>query len=53
MNKLFYMEGTETTLLSIIKENPEMLTVEDIKVLKELKVNSMAFIGLTGIIRTR
>ena len=53
MAKLFYMEGTETTLDSIIKENPEMLTVEEIKKLQELKVGYGIFIGNIHIERIR
>jgi hypothetical protein len=50
--KRFYMEGAETTLNLIVKENLEMITDKEIEELQKLKVNEMVFIGLTGIIRT-
>jgi len=53
MEKLFFMEGTKVTLNLIIKENPDMLTAEEIKKLQELKVNNGIFIGNIHIERIR
>tara|TARA_Y100001963_G_scaffold34694_1_gene48324 strand:+ start:8240 stop:8383 length:144 start_codon:yes stop_codon:yes gene_type:complete len=39
------MEGTETTLESIIKENPELLTAEEKKAIRRLKVTQSVYIG--------
>tara|TARA_R100001082_G_scaffold49677_1_gene26844 strand:+ start:68 stop:211 length:144 start_codon:yes stop_codon:yes gene_type:complete len=39
------MQGTETTLDSIIKENPELLTDKEKEAIRRLKITQSVYIG--------
>ena len=53
MKKVFYMEGAEVTLSSIINENAEMLTDKEIEAINKLKVGQSVYIGNVEIGRIR
>ena len=53
VEKLFYMEGAEVILSSIINENAEMLTDKEIEAINKLKVGQSVYIGNVQIDRIR